>query len=131
MQDRLFFEDVNEALREVVNALGGPKVVGPLLWPEKSVDQAHGQLLACLNSERRERITPEQMLLLLKKGREADCHAAMQFLAREAGYEIKPIRPVDQVAELISKAENLARESRSVAAALDRLTQPGLSVVKS
>ncbi len=33
-----FFEDINDALREAVRALGGVKQVGALLWPEVAPD---------------------------------------------------------------------------------------------
>lgn len=130
MQERLFFEDINEALREVVQALGGAKKVGPLFWPEKTVEQAHNLLLACLNCERKERLTPEQVLLLLRWGHDVDCHGAMQFIGQQAGYEVKPIRPTDELSMGMARAETLARESRAVASALERLTRAPLGVVK-
>lgn len=129
-QKRLFFEDINDALREVVQQLGGAKAVGPMLWPEKTMEQSQMLLLACLNSERKERLTPDQVLLLLRKGREADCHEAMQFIAEQAGYEVKPIRPQDQAAELIARAESVVREARAVADGLERLTKPQLQAIK-
>jgi hypothetical protein len=100
--------------------------VGRELWPEKTVEQAQTLLLACLNSERKERLTPDQVLLLLRKARQADCHAAMEFIGQHAGYEVKPIRPQDEAAELIQRADAVVREARSVAAALERLTHPPL-----
>lgn len=129
-QKRLFFEDINDALREVVQQLGGAKAVGPVLWPEKTMEQSQMLLLACLNSERKERLTPDQVLLLLRKGREADCHAGMQFIAEQTGYEVKPIRPQDQAAELIARAESVIREARAVADGLERLTKPTLQAIK-
>lgn len=104
MQDRLFYEDVNEALKEVVNTLGGAKKVGPMLWPEKTVEQAHGLLLACFNAERRERLTPEQVVFLLKRGRDADCHVAMRYIAEECGYNMPlPVNPVERQAQLLEE----------------------------
>lgn len=129
-QQRLFFEDVGDALREVVKALGGAKAVGPMLWPDKSVEQSQTLLLACLNSERKERLTPDQMVYLLGKGREVECHAAMQFIAERAGYEVKPVRPQDQAAELVERAEAVMREARAVADGLERLTRSPLQAVK-
>jgi len=98
---RLFYEDVNEALREVVNHLGGAKKVGVMLWPDKSVEQAHPLLLACFNTERRERLTPEQVVLLLKWGREQGCHAALHFICDTTGYHRPdPINSEDEKARL-------------------------------
>jgi hypothetical protein len=101
MQERMFFEDINDALKEVVNALGGAKKVGPLLWPEKTVEQAQSLLLACLNPERKERITPEQFVLILKWGRQAGAHAAINYLCQECGYSMPtPIEPRDELSKL-------------------------------
>lgn len=100
-QDRLFFEDLNDALRDVVARLGGAKCVGRLLWPEKSVEAAHSLLLACLNPARPEHLTPEQLLLLLCRGREAGCHSAMHFIADAAGYErAAPLNVEDESARI-------------------------------
>ena len=35
-----FFEGPEDALREAVRAIGGPKKVGPMLWPDKTPDAA-------------------------------------------------------------------------------------------
>lgn len=99
--DRLFCEDINEALREIVNGLGGPKKVGPLLWPEKTIEQAHSLLLACLNVERKEHLTPQQVTLLLREGRKVGCHVGVNFICDDAGYERPaPIEPEDELARL-------------------------------
>lgn len=120
MQQRLIFEDLNDALREVVQVLGGAKAVGPMLWPEKSVEAAHQLLLACLNAERKERLNPDQVLLLLRKGRDADCHAAMTYVAQECGYEVQPVEPADQQAQLvrefITAAERLSKIQEQITA---------------
>lgn len=103
-QQRLFFEDINDALREVVQQLGGAKAVGAVLWPEKSVEQAQVLLLACLNSERKERLSPEQLVLLLRKGREAGCHAAINFICESCGYSAPlPVNPVDAQAQRVDE----------------------------
>jgi len=80
-------ENLNDALKEVVLALGGTKRVGARLWPEKSADEAGRRLADCLNPDRRDRLDPEQVLWLLREGRRVDCHAAMFFVCATAGYE--------------------------------------------
>jgi len=127
-QDRLFYEDVNDALREVVNALGGPKAVGVKLWPEKSVEQAQVLLLACLNSERKERLTPEQLLLVLKRGREAECHAAINFICEAAGYSRpEPLNPADEVAKAMREFNDTVKRLDQIA---DRLQAAGVTQLK-
>lgn len=100
-QSRLFHESIYDALGTLVAALGGPKKVGPMLWPEKTLDAAAQLVRDCLNSARKERFDPEQTLLLLKKGREIGCHDAVNFICGEAGYaNPAPIEPEDEYARL-------------------------------
>lgn len=100
-QDALFYESLADALRAVVQALGGTKAAGCRLWPEKTPESAHRTLLDCLNEARPEKLSPEQVLYLLAAGRQVGCHAAMNYLAREAGYsDPAPIEPEDQRARL-------------------------------
>lgn len=131
MQNRLFFDDVNDALREVVKVLGGAKQVGPLLWPEKTVEQAQQHLLACLNTERKERLSPEQFLLLLKLGRQADFHAVKHWIDEELGYEpSRPLNPADETEQLQRDFIAAVQASRRIAERLDKLVQPPLQAVR-
>ncbi len=120
-QNRLFFEDINDALREVVQQLGGAKAVGPTLWPEKSVEQAQTLLLACLNSERKERLTPDQVLLLLRRGREAGCHAAINYICESSGYSPPtPVNPADAQAQRIDEFNRRAADLAQLAASIQQ-----------
>lgn len=94
--EKLFYDGINDALRTVIAALGGNKVIGCKLWPEKSPDAAARQLADCLNDHKPEKLAPDQIVLLLRWGHAAGCHAGMQFLAQEAGYDVRPITPEDQ-----------------------------------
>jgi hypothetical protein len=100
MQPALFYDDIYDALRDVVTALGGPKAVGVRLWPDKGVTMAHTALLNCLDRNRPEKISTTQFVTLLKWAREANCHAAMQYLCAECGYAATPIEPEDEHARL-------------------------------
>jgi len=106
-QDRLFYDGINDALRNVIQALGGNKVIGCKLWPEKSPDAAARQLADCLNEHKPEKLHADQIMLLLRMGHSVGCHAAMQYIAQEAGYEIRPITPEterDRLADAILEA---------------------------
>lgn len=94
-------DSFNDALIAAVKAIGGSKVVGPMLWPEKMADAAQRQLLDCLNPERPAHLTPEQVQLVLRKARMAGYHDATDWLLAELGYaEPVPIEPADEYAEL-------------------------------
>ena len=100
-QAALFHETLYDALKEVVASAGGAKKVGEKLWPEKSADAAGRQLLDCLNDDRTAKLSPEQVLFIIRLGREVDCHSVMNYLARESGYaDPTPIEPEDEKARL-------------------------------
>jgi hypothetical protein len=121
-QEALFFERIEDALSAVIDACGGRKRFSALLMPDKPMRDAHNLLDAMLNPERRERFTPSQLVFVAKAGREAGCHAVMQFLAREAGYaEPVPADPEDQNAELqrsfidaVAKLEGIQKQLQRV-----------------
>lgn len=107
-------DSLNDELIALVKALGGSKVVGPMLWPEKMADAAQRLLLDCLNPDRPAHLTPEQMLLLLRKARQAGHHGAVEWLMGDLGYaKPVPIAPRDEAAELqrqfIAATEQMAQ----------------------
>jgi hypothetical protein len=97
------FESVNDALLSAVTALGGFKKVGPTLRPELPIDQAAGWLRDCLNPSRREKLSPEHFLMILRLARANQVHAAMNFVAFDTGYKAQPVDVESQEAELQSK----------------------------
>jgi len=99
-QYELIHESLNDALREVVQALGGTKRVGGMMRTDRSAEELGRWVSDCLNGERREKFDPDQVMWLLREGRRIGCHSAMNYLARECGYSAQPIDPADEKAEL-------------------------------
>lgn len=127
MQSALFHESITDALREVVQALGGAKKVGAAMRPEKTVDEAARWLADCLNSDRREKFCPEQVLWLLREGRKAGCHAAMNFLAMDSGYAAPtPVEPEDEMAKLQRQFIESTRSMAQMMARIERLSGGGV-----
>ncbi len=93
-QTSLFFEDVNDALRATVltKEMGGYKKVGQMLRGDMSVTSAETWLRNCLNSERSERLNPDQVIALVLLARKQSIHFYGQFLAQTVGYE--PLVPI-------------------------------------
>lgn len=116
---------INSALIVCVKALGGSKQVGPMVWPEVAPDAAQRKLLDCLNPDRPQHLTPEQLLLIARKARERNCHALAEFIAADLGYaHPEPIEPEDERAKLqrefIESTAALAR----LAERIERLSRP-------
>ncbi|MEW8119885.1 MAG: hypothetical protein AB2792_22210 [Candidatus Thiodiazotropha sp.] len=100
-QVELFHEDIYEALRTCIGALGGAKKVGVLLRPEMAADKAGNWLNDCLNTAKRDKLDIEQVLYILKEARKVGCHAAMFFIADDCDYRRpEPIEPNNEIAEL-------------------------------
>lgn len=122
MTPSLFHESLGDALRDCVQACGGFKAVAALLWPEKAPDVASRLLNDCLNEAKREKLSPEQVMLLLRLARERGCHAGMQFIARDAGYsDPVPLEPEDERAKLQREFIEASKLFTRLAAQLERM----------
>ena len=122
--------DVQDAVRTAVQFLGGTKKVGHALRPDLGPDAAGRWLNDCLNVDRKERLTPEQLVVVLRMAREAGYHGAFDYLAREAGYKAEPVTPEetrDRLADAVLQATAALTEAMRVAATL---TPPSVRAVK-
>lgn len=100
-KNEFVYTSVNHVLQDIINYIGGNKFVGNKLWPEMAGDKVSRKLSDCLNESRAEKLSPEQLVLLLKLGREVGCHVAINYIARECGYaDPQPISKEDQAARL-------------------------------
>lgn len=117
-------ESFQDALIECCKAIGGSKVVASLLWPAKAardVETARRYLAACLDPDRAEKLSLDELMLILRKARDKGCHVGMEFLCAELSYAPpQPIAVEDardelqrkfvaSVAELARMAEQIQR----------------------
>lgn len=122
MQMSLHHESITDALREVVQAAGGAKKVGGLMFPDMPIDHAASRVRDCLNTDRRERFTSEQVLMLIRLGRQAGCHAVMTFMAHDAGYaDPQPVEPEDEVARLQREFVEASKALMSMATKIESI----------
>jgi hypothetical protein len=95
-------ESLNQVLIDCVKAAGGSAIVGAKMFPEKTPLSAQRTLLDCLSEDRPAKLSPEQVLLVLRLAREKGCHDGMNFIADDLGYGTPvPIEPRDEVADLM------------------------------
>lgn len=131
-QPALFVESMTDAIREVVRACGGTKVVASRLWPEKAPEAAARILLDCLNESRAEKLSPDQVLMLARMGRERGCHAVMAFYAAECGYSAPvPIEPEDERAQLQREYVEAVKALSALTHRLDRVDASVVANVSS
>jgi hypothetical protein len=116
-------DGINGALIECVRACGGSKQVGPLLWPEKTPEAAQRLILACLNEDRPERLSPEQLAFVLRLAKDRGCHAGMYALCDLVGYsQPTPVEPRDEVAELQRQFIQATEAMQALVARMESLT---------
>ena len=112
----------NDALVAAVKALGGSKVVGALLWPEKAPDAAQRLLLDCLNDDRPAHLTPDHVRLILRLARQRGHHDAVAWLLADLGYAPpQPVEPRDEVAELQRQFIEASRAMQQLSGRIERL----------
>ena len=122
MQMSLHHESIADALREVIQAAGGPKAVGERMFPDMPIDHAASRVRDCLNHDRRDRFTPDQVMMVLRMGHQAGCHAGMIFIARELGYsDPVPVEPEDEVARLQREFVEASKSLMTMANKIERM----------
>lgn len=117
-------DDVYDAMRTTTKALGGFIAVGNRMRPELSLKDAERWLSDALNRNRAMKLSPEQFLLLVRWGREAGCHALMNFVCDDTQYErTKPQVLAEQLAALQARAQTAALEAAQAASDLQTLME--------
>lgn len=123
--DRLFYESWEDAARDVVRAAGGMKTVAALLWANKPLTTATQRLTDCLNQTRDEKLSPDELLMLIRIGRDVKCHALMVFISADTAYSVPvPVEPEDEKARLMAEYVSAASMLKTLS---DRLQKHGLA----
>lgn len=124
LQPRLVCENTLDMLDSLVKALGGPKSVGKILWPAMDADAAGHRVRDCVNPNRRERLSPEEFLALLKLAREQGFHSGFEWVGYFAGYAVKPVEPEDEKTRLMREFIDATAQQTRLA---DQLRKHGLA----
>lgn len=119
--DMPFFDSPEDALKAIIQQLGGIKKVGPRLFPDKTVDAAARYLLDCVNAERSEKLSLSQIMMLLRLAHEAGYHTAYAWISGEVGYDVKPITKAEEVDRLTTVVEQSTKTLATALAALERI----------
>jgi hypothetical protein len=120
-QPRLHHEDLDDALSDLVQALGGFKQVGPKLWPTMPQQDSAQRLRHCLNKSRREKLDHHETVQLLRWAREVGFHGAKFFIDDQTGYQRgDPLDPKDERLRAIEAVQSAAAELRRATEMLER-----------
>ncbi|MDP2346737.1 MAG: hypothetical protein Q8N34_03315 [Gammaproteobacteria bacterium] len=122
MQEQPKKDTILEALQADVDALGGNKAVGMILWPEKDPVSAGKHLSNCFREDRNERITPEQVALIIKRARHAGSFHTLHHICDDASVtHPTPIEPEDERARLQKQFIKAVEHLDFIRANMDRL----------
>lgn len=125
-QEALWHDTIEEALRAVVMALGGPKRVSSELWPGKSITDGARHLNHSLDPDRPEKLSLGEVVWLLQAGSREGVHTAMAHLCQSAGYaEPTPVTPEEQQNALQREYIEAAKAMEQVVKRMERLQGGG------
>lgn len=127
-QQPLFCEDIYEALRTIGQAYGGSngsgsKKIGHTLWPKLPIDKAGEKWANCLNRTRAEKLDPEEVLMVLKIGRQIGCHAGIFFIDNECGYRSEVLEPENERAALMREYIQAVKTLKAIDTKLERFDE--------
>jgi len=92
------------------------------LWPEAAPDAAQRKLLDCLNEDRPHHLTPAQLMLLLRFGRDRGLHQCVEFILHDLGYAAPvPLEPRDEMAELQRQFLEASKQIQEMARRIEHL----------
>lgn len=121
-QQPLFHEDIFEALKTDVQAIGGSKKVGHMLWPVKSPEKAAEHLNNCLSVIRSEKLDGEQILFIKREAKKVGSFATIFFECEDVGMtKPAPIEPQDERAALQTKFIEATKHLDTLYKRLERL----------
>jgi hypothetical protein len=122
MDEKHFYEDDLDALRATIQRLGGNKAAGAILWPDKTPEGAARSMADCCNPSRSERLSPSQLLLVMRLAREKGCHILAEHFMIEAGYAVPvPVDPEDEASRVIHKMDSMLQAVGVLADRLERM----------
>jgi hypothetical protein len=94
-QNALWPDTIYDALGAAADAAGGKKRAANKMWPTLSADIAAARLRGSLNVDHAQKLDPDEFVALMRLGKEHGNHSVMEWLARDLGYEVKPLSPVE------------------------------------
>ena len=121
MQQDLWHDSFDDALRSVVEGVGPKKIAGEV-FPGEPIQRAAQRLFHCLDPERGEKLSLSQVAMILRRGRDAGCHVGMAWLCENSGYQCpKPVEPEDRQAELQREFVDAQQKMEALVKRMERL----------
>lgn len=134
-QNALFYECIEDAIKDDIAALGGPKKAAEIFFRDKTVDQGAAYLRAWALADRAERPTPSQYILLKKLAEEAGSRACWIYEEQELSVKVVHVEPEDELTALLREwkadQDRGAKRDQRIAAAIEKAeTRSQLRAIK-
>lgn len=115
-QQPLIIDSLNDAIRDTARTIG-PKRIAKELWPTKGEEEAARYLNDCLNPERAQKLSGEEIVLIARRGREIGCYYITAYFCAATGFAPPiPLDPEDEKAELQRQFIEYAKRMEALAA---------------
>jgi len=122
MNATVVYENDVDALKATVLALGGYQKVGGLLYPDKSAAYAGRNMADCCNPNRSERLSPSQLLYVMRLARDKGCHILAEHYMAEAGYaKPVPIDPDEEAGDILQRIDGALETFGALVGRLERV----------
>lgn len=115
------YDHPEDAIKALVQQMGGSKVIASQLWPDKTPDHAGRLLNDCLNIHRPEKLDISQIMMILYLAKEQGRHSTMKWIAGELGYEVHPITKQEKMDRLTVVVEEAGRALTGALETLERI----------
>lgn len=123
MQIPLIVDTLNDAIRDTARAIG-VKRIAKELWPAKSEEEAARYLADCLNPDRPQKLSGEEILVIARRGREQGFYLITAYICADTGFAPPmPIDPEDEKAELQRRYIAAVEEQKKINARMERLAR--------
>lgn len=117
-QKPLWHDDIYDVARDMVNFLGGPKTVGLMIWPSKSMHEAQRYLLHCLDPDRSEKLALHELDFLIGECRKRGNHSFADYMGNKHSYRFEAVTAEEKRNSLMeifnSKADELLTMAKEI-----------------
>lgn len=121
-QDPLFFDSIDDAIGNAVQALGGFKRVACDLWPSMKAESAYSKLKAALDpAKERENLDQHEIELISDRAAAVGNYAIPRWFAERCGGEFRVVAPVERALDLQQRFDKGVGELTQLVERMERL----------
>lgn len=123
-QEPLFFDSIDDAIGNAVQALGGFKAVSHDLWPAMKMESAYAKLKSALDpAKERENLDQHEIEFIAERASAIGNYAIPRWFAEKCCGEFKAVAPVELEADLDRRYEARMKDILQITERMERLRQ--------